>query len=278
MVLLDETVVTEKIRLGPNELKLLFTLEEKGKNVFLFSDANRILGSTNASVKNVLYRLRNKGRIEDIERGKYLLVPARAGYDGTWSEVPFLIIPHLINNYYIGFWTALNYWGLTEQVPRTVFVVITKRKRDMEYGQTRFEFVTFSEKKFFGFVEEKAGGGTFNISSAEKTLLDCLLYPKYCGGLDEVVKGVWSARERLDFVKVLGFSRKMGVSVVMRRLGYVLELLGIENKISSEIAGIGFKGFMWLDPLGPKKVLGYSKRYGLLINRAESELISWMGY
>ncbi len=61
-----------------------------------------------------------------------------------------------------------------------------------------------------------------------------------------------------------------------RRLGYALELLNIENEIADRIASNRFKGFMWLDPLGPKKVLGYSKKYGLIINRSDKELKEWM--
>ncbi len=269
-------MVTKKIRLGDMELKLLFTLEQEGKNVFLASDAHRILKSTDASVRNVLYRLRKKGRIEEIEKGKYLLVPARAGYKAEWSEVPFLLVPHLIDNYYLAFWSALNYWGMTEQSPRSVFVATTKRKRDLTYGDTKFEFVTLAKKKFFGFVEEKTNGGKFNISSREKTVVDCLLYPKYSGGLDEAVKGIWRGRKELDFEKMLEYSKKMGVEVVTRRLGYILELLKIENKISSKIASGKFKGYMWLDPLGTKKPIEYSKKFGLAINRTSEELKSWM--
>ncbi len=29
---------------------------------------------------------------------------------------------------------------------------------------------------------------------------------------------------------------------------------------------------MWLDPLGPRKVLEYSKKFGLIINRTKDEL------
>lgn len=269
-------MVTKKIRLGDRELKLLFTLEKEGKSVFLASDANRILKSTDASVRNVLYRLRKKGRVEEIEKGKYLLVPARAGYEGKWSEIPFLIVPHLIDNYYIAFWSALNYWGMTEQAPRTVFVATTKRKRDLTYGSVEFEFVTLARKRFFGFVEEKANAGKFNISSREKTVVDCLLHPMYSGGLDEAVKGIWRGRKELDFEKLLEFSKKMGVNVVTRRLGYILELLEMENKISSKIASSYFTGYMWLDPLGPKKASDYSKKFGLAINRTGEELKGWM--
>ena len=271
-------MITRKIRLGANELKLLFTIEEEGRSVFSTSDANRILGTSEPSVRNTIYRLKKKGRIEEIEKGKYLLIPARAGYEASWSEVPFLLVPHLIDAYYIGFWTALNYWGMTEQTPRTVFVATTKRKRDLEYGSTRFEFITLGEKKFFGFVEEKAAGGKFNISSREKTVIDCLLYPKYCGGMDEAVKGIFNARDKLDFEKLLEHSKRLGVSVVARRLGYILELLNIRKEVHSEVASRRFTGFMWFDPLGPKKVSEYSKKYGLLINRTEEEMKGWMGH
>jgi predicted transcriptional regulator of viral defense system len=270
----------EKIRLGSNELKLLFTLEEEGKTVFGASDAHRILGTSDASIKNVLYRLRKKGRIEEIERGKYLLVPAKAGYQGSWSEVPFLIAPSLVNPYYIGFWSALNYWNMTEQTPRTVFVATTKRKRNLEYGPTKFEFVTLSKDRFSGFVEGEIAGSKFNISSREKTVLDCLMYPRYCGGLGEAVKGIWNGRKEIDFAKALNLAKRLGISAVIRRLGYILEVLNIEKQAREEIASIKFLGYRWLDPLAPKRFekSRYSPRYGLMLNRTKEELTSWMGH
>ncbi|CAG0987316.1 hypothetical protein METP3_02437 [Methanosarcinales archaeon] len=271
-------MITQNIKLGTNELKLLFTIEEENKSVFSITDAKRILKTSDPSVWNVIYRLKKKGRIEEIEKGKYLLIPARAGYGGSWSEVPYLLVPNIISNYYIGFWTALNYWGMTEQVPNVVFVATTQRKKDVEFGDTRYEFVTLTKKRFFGYVEENTTGGTFNISSREKTIIDCMLYPKYCGGLDEAVKGIWKAKDEMDFVKLLEYSNRMEVSVVTRRIGYALELLGLAEEISSQIASTRSKGYMWLDPLGPKKVLGYSKKYGLIINRKKDELTGWMEY
>jgi predicted transcriptional regulator of viral defense system len=265
-------MITQKITLGANELKLLFTVEKEKRSIFTINDAKRILGTSSPSVWNVIYRLKKKGRIEEIEKGKYLLIPARAGYEGSWAEVPYLIVPYIIDTYYIGFWNALNYWGLTEQVPQMVFIATTQRKRDLEYGDTRFEFVTLAKKKFFGFVEEKAAGGSFNISSREKTIIDCMLYPGYCGGLDEVFKGIWNSRNELDVVKLFDYSKRLDVNVVTRRISYALELLGLQEKIFLEMG----KGYMWLDPLGPKKALEYSKKYGLIINRTEEELIGWM--
>jgi predicted transcriptional regulator of viral defense system len=274
-------MVTKEVVLGSNELKLLFTLEEKDKKIFTSNEAHSILGNSDSAVKNVLYRLRNKGRIEKIEKGKYLLIPAKAGYNGSWSEIPYLVAQYLIEPYYIGFWSALNYWGMTEQTPRTVFVATIKRKRDLIYGSTRFEFVTLSENRFFGFVEQEISEGKFKVSSKEKTVLDCLAYPRYCGGLEEVVKGIWNARNELDFREMVNLGNRFRVSVVTRRLGYILEnVLDIEKETRSKIIATKFSGYRWLDPLASKKSEKpkYSTKYGLILNRMPDELTNWMGH
>ena len=68
IVALDATMATRKISLGPNELRLLFELEKERKSAFSIDDAKRILGESGPSVKNVLYRLKKKGRIDDLEK------------------------------------------------------------------------------------------------------------------------------------------------------------------------------------------------------------------
>lgn len=269
---------TQNIKLGAQELRLLFTLEKENKSTFSTKDAKEILKTSNASVWNVIYRLKKKKRIEEIERGKYLLIPAKAGYEGQWSEVSFLILHNILSEYYVGFYSALNYWGMTEQVPRVVFVATTKRRRDLEHGPNLFKFVKLSKNRFFGFEEGEIAGTMFKISSREKTVLDCLMFPKYCGGIDEVAKGIWEAENELNFDKLLEYAKKLGVSVVTRRLGYLLEVLNIKKEVADRIASNKFKGFMWFDPLGSKKVLGYSKKYGLIINRSEEELKQGMRY
>lgn len=55
----DASTVTEKIFLGPNEIRRIFELEKEEKTIFSFSDATRILGSK-ASAWYVIHGLRVK--------------------------------------------------------------------------------------------------------------------------------------------------------------------------------------------------------------------------
>ncbi|MGI0087148.1 MAG: type IV toxin-antitoxin system AbiEi family antitoxin domain-containing protein [Nitrosotalea sp.] len=271
-------MITQNIRFGSQEARLLFGLEEKGMSVFTFSDAKKILGSTDSGTWNVLEGLKKKKRVQQIEKGKYLLVPARAGVQGYWAEEAWVVVAHLIDVYYVGFWTAMNYWAMTEQIPRTVFVVTTKRKRDLEFGGQKFKFVTLSQKKFFGYVQERRGSTKFNISGREKTIVDGLMHPQYCGGISEVTKAMWNSNKKVDWSKVLEMSRKVKTSVVLRRLGYLLSLLEIQKNTVNEIKKESFGGYQFLDPTGDKARLDYSKEFGLILNLTSDELMSWMRY
>jgi len=266
-------MVTQNIFLGPKELKLILTLESEGKKIFTFGDAKEILKTTDTSVRNVVYRLKKKNRITEIEKGKYVLSPAKSGLEGLWVEHPFLIVPNLIDEYYIGFWSAMNYWGMTEQIPRTVFVATKKRKRCIEYGNQEFKFVILSKRKFFGFVREKIENFEFNISSREKTIVDCLAHLEYCGGISEVAKAIRNIQSELNWSELLRIVNKLRISAVDRRLGYLLDTIGIQKGITQKLSEKGFVGFRWLDPSSEKKILKYSKKWGLKVNLGEEELV-----
>jgi predicted transcriptional regulator of viral defense system len=271
--------VTQSIILGPKENMLLFTLEAKNVSVFKIDDAQKILQTSNSSVKHILMDLTRKKRLQRIEKGTYLLVPARAGIEGHWAEEPWVIVPRLIDVYYVAFSTAMSYWRMTEQIPYIVFVATTKRKRNLEFGHQKFQFVKLSKKRFFGFVEEKRGDTTFNISSKEKTIVDGLMHPEYCGGIPEVTKAMWSIREEINWNAVLEMAKMTGVNVVVKRLGYLLSILEIENNISNLIKGeIKKLPYHFLDPVTNKKKINYSSEFGLILNRTKSELMSWRGH
>jgi predicted transcriptional regulator of viral defense system len=269
--------MTQRIKLGPHETKLLFELEKENVKTFSFHQAEEVLSIPYQSVANVIYRLKRKKRIMEIEKGKYTLIPARAGIEGHWSEDIFLVVDSLLEDYYIGFQSAVHYWNLTEQIPYQVLVATTKRKRPVKYNSQQIRFITISKKRFFGFIQFRNNDHSFKISSLEKTIVDILLFPQYCGGLSEVSKAIWQARNDLDWSQVLKFLEKLQVSSAVRRLGYVLEILELCENVREKLIQ-DFKGFRWLDPSSEKKVSEYSKPWGLILNVSEEELLSWKGF
>lgn len=258
------------------ESRLMLELEGRGLSVFTTADAKGILKTSDSSVWHILHGLARKNRIEKIERGRYLLIPARAGVDGHWTEYPWTVLPALLDVYYVAFMTAMSYWNMTEQIPYTVFVATTKRKRNLGYGGQRFKFVTLSPKKFFGFVRRKSNKGTsFNVSSREKTIVDGLAHPEYCGGIAEVAKAMWGARRSVDWDAVSDMSERVGSNAVPKRLGYLLSVMNIEERISERMTEKARKTpYNYLDP-AYKKTVKTSSRYRLMIGLTDGDLLSW---
>jgi len=255
-----------KYELGPLEAELIFTLEREGRNLFTVEDAGRILDASEEVLRGVLWRLASKGRIQRVKRGHYLLVPARAGYEARWSENTVSFIDEILEDYYVGYWTSLSYWGMTEQIPRTVFIATTKRRRDFTYSDTvPIHFVTISPNKFFGWTTETMADREFHISDREKTLVDSLDLPQYAGGVPEAAKGLVDA---LDWHKIAEYADRLGNRTVHKRLGYLIETLELSSPrvvVEHLRRGVG-SGYCWLDPTAPKRMIESNPRWRLKIN------------
>lgn len=265
-------MITERVSLGPLETTLLFELESEGASVFALSEAARVLRTSRQRAAEVIYRLKKKGRILEVRKGRYVLVPARAGREGYWAENVYRVVDAILAEpYYVGFWSALNYWGLTEQVPRVVHVVIPGRRKGFEFQGQGVRFVTLRQDRIFGFTTEALRPGEFRVSDREKTVLDCLLVPAYCGGITEIAKALSEGDAEFRWTRMEAYVRRLRVDAVRRRLGYILEVLDLAASVRRRMSR-GSRGFLWLDPSAPRERLGYSREWGLILNVPSDEL------
>ncbi|GAI28915.1 unnamed protein product, partial [marine sediment metagenome] len=104
-----------------------------------------------------------------------------------------------------------------------------------------------------------------NITDKEKTIIDCLDKPQYCGGIIEVAKAL--KNNKYDRKKLENYAQRIGNSGVLRRLGYLCELLNKKIKLPK----LNTRNYLLLDPTmskkGPK-----SAKWRLIINLDEKIL------
>ncbi|MGQ9719503.1 MAG: hypothetical protein ACUVWK_06690 [Nitrososphaerales archaeon] len=67
------------------------------------------------------------------------------------------------------------------------------------------------KERFYGFIEEEIAGTKVNIPTREKTTVERLMHPKYCGGLEAVAKGIWRAKDNMDLKKLLEYAKRVKV-------------------------------------------------------------------
>ena len=266
---------TENVRAGltRNESLLLSSLSEKGKTIFRIEDVVNELRCSYKYAKVLANNLTKKKWVIVLRRGVYLIVPLSAGVRSYYTEHEFVIASYLVSPYYIAYWSALNFYGFTEQTPFTVFVATTRRAKTREVLNSKYSFITLSKRKFFGFEPTAVSTYKINISDREKTLADALDHPEYCGAVPEVAKSLWNAKEKVSVEKIASYAERMGNTAIVKRLGYLVESLNIsvDSKILSKMREMISPGMSALDPTRPRKGT-YSTRWNLLLNISKETL------
>ena len=229
-------------------------------------------------------RLKGEGLVDEVEKGKYLLLglePERV------LSNPLFIVSHLVTPAYVSYWSALHYYGFTEQVPLTTFVATTKKKGPVSFRDFRFRFVRIKSRKFFGYRREMLGDLPVVVADEAKAIVDSLDLPHYAGGIAEIAKALRAALETVspalrpwdvvpgvgpnyravDVPTLVRYANRMEDKSLGSRLGYLLEILGYpaEGLISS-ISPIK------LDPSRPRAGRTDS-RWQVVANISEAEMI-----
>jgi predicted transcriptional regulator of viral defense system len=275
---MSDTNDTESIRHGltDKETELLTNLAKDGKTIFQLEDISNFLGTKYRYTKVIADRLRKKKWIIQLTRGKYLISPLSAGPKSEYTEHEFIIASHLAKDYYIGYWSALNYYGFTEQTPLSVFVVTKSRLRNRKILGVNYKFVTIDKKKFIGITNTFINNKSVRISDKPKTIADALDHPELCGGISEVAKCLWNARKEISLNDVLKYSKLMKNNSIVKRLGYLVDLLKIETteKEYSLMKSLVSKGYSLLDPMSIRKG-AHNTKWNLLLNMSEEHLLDW---
>ena len=230
-------------------MELIKTMEEMQKTVFTINDIARIIKKDKKYAILFVHRLKNNGMITQVERGKYVLAKSN----------PFSIASNLVYPCYISFISAFSYYGLTTQIPRKIYVVSLKAKKSLSFDNYEFIFIKFKRKRFFGYKRERLARGFVFIAEIEKAIIDSLFMPANCS-IDETVEALKKANKE----KLLEYGLKMQSKIVLKRLGFILEKIGVD--VYEELKDKISKKYELLDPSLPKNGQR-NKKWRLIVNR-----------
>jgi len=251
-------------RVGVDMLRKLY---EDGKRIFTVSDALEVAsycGVADSYVVESLYHLSNDGWITRIKRGLYKI---STSFLGMTPIHEFEIAMALVNPAAISHWSAMHFHGMTEQIPRIVYDTTTQpinilrsskklRKTQRNYNKEiegiLYQFIRIKPERFFGIRDYWVGEVKVTITDPERTLIDGLVSPRYFGGWAEVYSAFELQFSKLDLNKMIEYSTRFSAAVA-KRLGWILEKLGVENSILQKLENIPIKGYRVLDSTGPRR-------------------------
>jgi predicted transcriptional regulator of viral defense system len=247
-------------------VELIRLIAAEGNRIFSAKQARKFAhkaGIKDSYLWEALYHLRRNGWIVSLRRGLYAL---SATVPGVTPAHEFEIAMALVEPAAISYWSALHHHGLTEQVPRKVFVLTTTnvsvprlRKTNVKgtidgypIGSTIYQFVQVKPDRYFGIQKVWIEEARVTITDPEKTLLDGLFMPQYCGDFAEVLHAFEVIGDDLDLRRIIEYAFKFDTAMA-KRLGWVLELQGVDTARLEPLLKLPIKGYRKLDPTGPRK-------------------------
>lgn len=226
----------------------------------LFPDKNK--------ASRVLVFLTKKGRLLRLEKGKYVLVPIKAP-NQQWMPSEFVIADLWMGDapYYIGYFTMYNYWGFTEQIPRTIFVLNTAKSRKINIQNIRYEAVKIDQSKYYGVQKIKIDEREVCVSDKERTLVDFAYHP--LGSIRNFELALKENLKEIDLEKFIRYLKRFPVISVRKRAGFLLEESGCKNQLLDELRkSIGKKTtFVLLNPFDKSRQGKVNKEWQVIVNR-----------
>ena len=226
--------------LGPLAARLVLTLYEHQRPVFHIKEAETILeGATKA--KGVLSRLVEQGIITRLKPGVFRLIPFELGFEREHLGNPYVVAREIAmsayararaesknQDYYLSHGSAFSLHQMTTQPQLVVYTSSSRMIRSRTIQGTEFRFIRCKTEHLFGlediWVEKNERVRT---SDVERTIVDGLKQPNYCGGITEVAKAISMKRDQLKPEKLVSYATKLNVGAVIRRLGFLMEFFRV---------------------------------------------------
>jgi predicted transcriptional regulator of viral defense system len=237
---------------------LLDKLIEGKKVCFSIDTAYQILSnSSQNAVKQLLSNMTRRGLLMRVKEGLYYVIPFEQDAT-TFMPDWHLLTQYLVGeaDYYIGYFSALQIHSLTTQPSLKEQIVVNKQIKPstLIVKEIPFQLIYHNEKHFFG--NKKTWIDNFNrvqCSDLEKTIVDCLFKPDYAGGIAEITKAIFKIKDKIDYPKLLEYAKRFDSQAVIKRLGFLLELLEINKSEIEKLQKLRTNSVVLLAPLYPKK-------------------------
>ncbi len=213
--------------------QVLMALSRAFPGPFDAAQAASVLEIDKRRTRRLLAALTDGGWLARVRRGWYILVPIEASEPAEWREDPWVIAAALFAPGYLGGWSAVEHWDLTDQIFRTIYVVAgrTIRPRRQTIQGTDFIIRTVPEGTLFGTRRVWRRQVPVNVSDPHRTVIDILDIPASGGGalhMAEVVEAYFES-EYVDTARLLEYDDRLGRGTVFKRLGYVVERGGMAD-------------------------------------------------
>ena len=264
----------KKSTLGELGEKFFSAVQLKNKELVHLGEIRSILHITVKQEKELLSRLSRNGYIVRLQRGTYL-VPLKLPPGGRWMPNEYTIIYELMKllkaDYQICGPLAFQRFRLSTQIPNVIAVYNTKKSGLTHVGNATFQLIKMSvdrigAREIIKLADEKE----VYISNLARTIVDAIYDYSRFNTLPTAYGWIQKYQHDLTFIKeLINVTCDYANINTMRRIGYFLEKIGIEDKLTNRILLKLKKTQGWIPLIPTNKMKGVTdKKWAVIDNGA----------
>jgi len=237
------TILTEKRLVDIEDI-----IVASGK-IVTAKDIHKALGRKYSKfvLKKRVYELKKNGWLIPLRRGLYFISDISSR--GFVNISPVVIAGAFNKDSYVSLDSALNYYGLFEQMLRSVSSVTNLKSKKYVFQKNTYRYLKINKKLYFGFKTENIEGYYAKVADLEKVILDYLYFKNDTYSIDLLLEKLQKAKDRINFRKLFTYARKFP-EAARRKLGFILDVLKIDTEELRKT--VGAKGYSKLTPNSKK--------------------------
>ena len=196
------------------------------KPIFSLYDVDAFYNNLQTSLSS-LRSLINKGQVTRIKRNMYTCI---SGETGNPIANKYQIGCAISKDSYISHHSAMEYYGVCNQVSYDVYVSSSTRFRDFDFDDYSFKYVHSNLNKG---IEEITFSGGVRVTSKERTIVDCIKDMDKISGIEEVNENI-SNFGKINQDKIIEFLDAYDNQFLFQKTGYLLSKYKEQMKLNDD--------------------------------------------
>ena len=222
------------------------------KDVVSVDTVARTLNLDRPAAAKLLARWREQGWLRRIGHGLYVPVPLDLSESEQVVADPWVLVPSLFGECYIGGWTAAHHWDLTEQLFNETLVFSARRITTTRVTAQGVAFAVHhaAKARFFGLKSIWRGATRVSVSDPARTLVDMLAVPVMGGGIDHAAECLAALHRGAprEVERLVPYAVQYGNGAVFKRLGFLAEARLHDAALAAACRARLTQGYAQFDP------------------------------
>ncbi len=213
--------------LGKIERKRLSGILRNTRGTVTALEVSNILQLPRQRAAKLLATYAKKGWLSRIQQGVYIPVPIESETTDIAPEDTFVIAEKLFAPCYISGWSAAEYWGMTDQIFRSIIVMTQQQQKNYQPVIKDTEYLLHFTKlvRFFGLKSVWRSNVKVLVSDPTRTIVDLMQNPSLGGGIRstvDILQSYFGSKEK-SIQMCIDYMQQLNNGAAYKRLGFLVE-------------------------------------------------------